>query len=245
MELHNDTQSVKSNEMTQPPKIISIEGNIGVGKSTLIDNLETYYKNENIENVIILREPVDAWNLFVDSKDNENILTKFYNDPKKFSFSFQILVLKTVLELLVQTIEKNPDCKLIICERSILSSRHVFTKMLYDSSQMNEMEYKIYESLFDEWVNSSIFTPSKIVYLNITPEISYERIAKRSRVGENVIELDYIKCCGLYHQKWIDSLSENVEVLNIDCDSDVSYNLDDEDNIGSQWVKSIVEYSKN
>jgi thymidylate kinase len=57
--------------MDQQPMIISIEGNIGVGKSTLIDNLETYYKNENIQDVIILREPVDAWNLFVDSKDNE------------------------------------------------------------------------------------------------------------------------------------------------------------------------------
>ena len=178
--------------MTELPKIISIEGNIGVGKSTLIDNLETYYKNENIENVIILREPVDAWTLFVDSKDNEKILTKFYNDPKKFSLSFQILVLKTILELLVETIEKNSNCKLIICERSILSSRHVFTKMIYDSSQMNELEYKIYESLFDEWVNSTVFTPSKIVYLNITPAVSYERIVKRSRVGENVIELDYV-----------------------------------------------------
>ena len=44
---------------------------------------------------------------------------------------------------------------------------------------------------------------------------------------------------------WIDSLSSNVEVLNIDCDSDVSYDLDDENNLGRQWVKSIVEFSKN
>jgi deoxyadenosine/deoxycytidine kinase len=240
--LHNNSQSI---DMTQRPMIISIEGNIGVGKSTLIDNLEAYHKNENIQNVIILREPVDAWNLFVDSKDNQNILAKFYNDPQKFSFSFQIVVLKTILELLTETIEKNPDCELIICERSILSSRHVFTKMLYDSSLMNELEYKIYESLFDEWVNSNIFTPSKIVFLNITPEVSFERINKRNRIEENVIELDYIKSCGLYHQKWIDSLSVNVEILNINCDSDVTYNLDDENNLGRQWVKSIVEFSNN
>ena len=83
------------------------------------------------------------------------------------------------------------------------------------------------------------------MYLNITPEVSFERIVKRSRVGENVIELDYIKSCGLYHQMWIDSLSEKVEVLNIDCDSDVMYNLDDDKNLGCQWVKNIVEFSKN
>lgn len=82
------------------------------------------------------------------------------------------------------------------------------------------------------------------MYLNITPEISYERILKRSRIGESEIGLDYIISCGLYHQSWIDSLWEDVEVLKINCDSDVTYNLDDEDNLGCQWVKSIVEFSK-
>lgn len=225
------------------PLLVSIEGNIGVGKTTLLDNLELYYKNNNIQNVIILREPIKDWMSIVDSTDNNDIITKFYKDPTKYSFPFQILVLKTVLQLLHDTIENNPRCELILCERSILSSRHVFTKMLYDASYMNEIEYKIYESLFDDWVNSEMFTPKKIVYLDISPEISHSRITKRSRVGES-ITLDYISSCGLYHQHWLEKL-KNIELMKLQCDNDVIYNLDDENNEGVQWIKKIILFSKS
>ena len=39
--------------------IVSIEGNIGSGKSTLMKNLKEYYKNNN--QVLFLKEPVDEW----------------------------------------------------------------------------------------------------------------------------------------------------------------------------------------
>jgi len=45
--------------------IISIEGNIGSGKSTLMENLKEYYKDNN--EIIFLREPVDEWSLIKDS----------------------------------------------------------------------------------------------------------------------------------------------------------------------------------
>lgn len=227
---------------TKFPLLISIEGNIGVGKTTLLDNLELYCKNNNIQNVIILREPVNDWLTFVDSSDNENILKKFYKDPTKYSFSFQILVLKTTLQMLNDVIDSDLNCDVIICERSILSSRNVFTKMLYDSSYMNEIEYKIYESLFDDWVNSGIFTPKKIVYLDISPEISHSRIAKRSRDGE-IVTLDYIISCGLYHQHWLNNIKDT-EVITFNCDNNVIYNLDDENNEGLQLIKKVLVFSQ-
>ena len=48
------------------PKIISVEGNIGAGKTTIIDNLEKYYENDS--SVIFIREPVDIWQSITDSK---------------------------------------------------------------------------------------------------------------------------------------------------------------------------------
>ena len=223
------------------PRLISIEGNIGVGKTTLMDNLELYYKINNVKNVKIMREPIDEWLSYVDSKDNENILTKFYNNPKKYSFLFQILILKTNLQVLQDFMESCHNCDLIICERSILSSRHVFTKMLYDGSYMDELEYKIYESLFDDWVNSEIFTPQKIVYLDVSPDISYSRIKKRSRTGE-IVTSDYIISCGLYHKTWLENITD-IEVMTLNCDNDVIYNLDDENNEGFQWINKIVNFS--
>ena len=52
----------------QTPIIISIEGNIGSGKSTLVDNLKQLYHNSN--DIHFLQEPVDVWNTITDN-DNK------------------------------------------------------------------------------------------------------------------------------------------------------------------------------
>ena len=87
-------------------KIISIEGNIGSGKSTILKYLKEYYKNNN--NIIFLQEPVDQWDEIRD-KNNKTILEKFYEDQTKYSFAFQMMAYISRLSLLKDTIEKNPD----------------------------------------------------------------------------------------------------------------------------------------
>ena len=62
--------------MTSPsshsrPMIISIEGNIGAGKTTIIDKLEE--KMSNRQDVVFLREPVDIWEAITDKNTNEKI----------------------------------------------------------------------------------------------------------------------------------------------------------------------------
>ena len=64
-------------------QIISIEGNIGAGKSTILEHLkETYADNEE---VAFVDEPVDIWGTICDDK-GEDILTKFYKDPTQYGF---------------------------------------------------------------------------------------------------------------------------------------------------------------
>ncbi len=55
--------------------IITIEGNIGSGKSTLCSHLKEYYANNS--NIIFLDEPIRDWLSVVDNQ-NENILQKYY-----------------------------------------------------------------------------------------------------------------------------------------------------------------------
>ena len=71
--------------------ILSIEGNIGSGKSTIIDYLKKKYNKDNINNeIVFLPEPVDEWETIKD-EENNTILQKFYADQKKYSFTFQIM----------------------------------------------------------------------------------------------------------------------------------------------------------
>ena len=73
-------------------KIISIEGNIGAGKSTILNYLKEHYANHEL--ITFVEEPVDMWG-DIKGDDNEDILTKFYKNPKEYAFSFQVMAFAT------------------------------------------------------------------------------------------------------------------------------------------------------
>ena len=103
--------------------IISIEGNIGSGKSTLVDYLKNNYTDKNI---VYLQEPVDEWNNIKD-ENNITILEKFYANQTKYSFAFQMMAYISRLDLLRNSIKNNPN-SIIITERSLFTDKYVFAK---------------------------------------------------------------------------------------------------------------------
>ena len=173
--------------------IIAIEGNIGTGKSTLLHDLQ--YIIDPLK-VILFKEAIDKWFEIKNLKE-ENILIKFYEDPSKYSFSFQIMVLKTLFEVMMQIISNNPNCEVTICERSILSSNHDVRKMLYDENLMNEMEYKLYQDIYNMWCIDEII-PNKIIYLQASPIKCFNRIHRSNRIGKSYIQLNYLQKCEKY-----------------------------------------------
>ena len=181
-------------------RIISVEGNIGAGKTTLLDELETCLLAHDQTDVIILREPVDQWTKIYDA-EGKNILERFYEDPVKHSFQFQVLIFTTMLDLVKRTVEEQPDCSIIVCERSLETSRFVFAKMLHDDGLMSDMEYKIYETLFaDETIQQ--YLPTSIVYLPTDNTTCMERIRQRNRSGEQTINETYLDKCQAYYDEY-------------------------------------------
>ena len=191
--------------------ILSIEGNIGSGKSTIIDYLKENYKNKNI---IFLPEPVNEWENIKD-KDNNTILQKFYDNQKKYSFAFQIMAYISRLNLLRETIKNNPD-KIILSERSLFTDKYVFAKMLYDSGNMEDVEFQIYNNWFNSFLDLAPI--SKMIYLKTDPKISFNRISVRNRQGEDKIPYEYIENCHLYHNNMYDIIDFDKKI--IDCTND-------------------------
>ncbi len=193
--------------------IFSIDGNIGSGKSTLLNELKSYieeYDEENIikNNFVYLPEPVDVWETLKDN-DGNTILSKFYGNMKRYSFSFQMMAYISRLSALKEIIRKNPN-KIIITERSVETDKNVFAKMLYDSENIEEIEYQIYLKWFDEFIKSVPI--NGYIYVRTSPEKSHERILKRNRDGE-VVTLDYLKNCHTYHELW---MKNNKNILTIE-----------------------------
>lgn len=187
--------------MKQNNIIISMEGNIGSGKSTLLEKLQDHFKN--YPRIIFLKEPVDEWESITD-ENGTSMLKLFYQDQKQHSFSFQMMALITRMKLLKEAIKNNPD-SMIITERSLYTDKMVFAKMLYDSKNIEIQNYKIYLNLFEMFAFD--YKIDKIIYVNTSPEICYERIAKRSRDGESNISLEYLTKCHEYHNKMLNDVS--------------------------------------
>lgn len=192
--------------------LFAVDGNIGSGKSTRVDDLKKILVSD--KTFIFLQEPVDEWNL-IKSKDGTTILEKFYGDQDKYAFSFQMMAYISRLSLLRKTIRDNPQCH-IVTERSIFTDRNVFAKMLYDDEKIEEVNYQIYLRWFDEFVDE--IKLDGIIYVHTDAQVCYDRIKKRSRTGEECIPLKYLQKCHKYHNDWI--MKKKHDVLIIDGNSD-------------------------
>ena len=199
------------------PIIISLEGNIGAGKSTFLDNLESHLGKQS--GWVFLREPVHIWDQIRD-QNGETILSKFYANPDKYAFSFQIMAYTTRLHELKRVLKENPGCIGVICERSLDADKHIFAKMLHADGLIDDVMYDIYERYFSEYEGD--LTLNGMIYVEAEPEVCFQRVAKRSRDGESNIALDYLQKCHEYHCKWIQNTETQVLTLNVNDDVEVS-----------------------
>ena len=146
-------------------KLISIEGNIATGKSTVLE----YIKTLNLP-IYFVDEPVNEW-LQIKDKNNINALQCFYQDQKRNSFCFQILAYITRLKKLMDAIKEHPN-SIIITERCIETDKYVFAKMLYEADYINSIEWETY----NYWYNcfSDISKVDLILYIATEPEECYK-----------------------------------------------------------------------
>ena len=105
--------------MTNNKQIVTIESNIGVGKSTFVQIVKN-----NIANSEIVGEPVEMWKKMKDS-DGSNILQKFYQDIPRWAYSFQNLACITRMTKIEDTIQ-NSEAEFIFLDRSLGTDKNVF-----------------------------------------------------------------------------------------------------------------------
>jgi deoxyadenosine/deoxycytidine kinase len=182
------------------PQIITLEGNIGAGKSTFLEKMRNYCRDR--EDILFLQEPVDIWGKV--KQDDKTILELFYEDQEKYSFPFQMLAYHTRYELLKDAMESamnSVKVKTIIMERSLEADRNIFAKMLYDEGKIEECNYSIYRLMSDAGLKS--LSADKIWWLNTDAEECARRIVKRGRTGEENIPLEYLQKCHQYHVDWL------------------------------------------
>ena len=195
-----------------PPLILSLDGNIGSGKSSIMRYLEKNFANYcaskgNNCKICFLQEPVSTWESMCDD-NGKSIITHFYENNERYSFAFQMMAYISRLSLLKEALKEDYD--IIITERSIYTDKNVFAKSLYDCKKMNLIEYQIYLKWFTEF--STIMKTIKMVYIRTMPEICDLRVKTRARLGE-IIPIQYLKDCHYYHEIWLNNTTSIEEGL--------------------------------
>ena len=185
------------------PTIVTIEGNIGSGKSTLLKRIQRDQSDFLKENgIVLVQEPVDQWMRMVDPQDGESIFAKYYRDPKRFAFLFQVMVFDSIIQVMDHAIVENPGCKMLLCERSVASSFEIFATMLADNGTLSPLEFQVCEMMYRNPLYAK-YMPSRILYLTTPAEICMERIQTRNRDSEDKITLEYLIKWDDYCDRWL------------------------------------------
>jgi deoxyadenosine kinase len=174
---------------------IGIAGMIGAGKSTLATALANHL------GIDCYYEPVE---------DNE-YLADFYRDTPRYSFAMQVYLLNRRFQQHQEIIWKDRSA---VQDRTIYEDS-IFAKMLADTGLMEPRDYRTYQQLFRHMSNF-MCKPSVIVYLDVSPERSHERIKMRSRNIEEVIKLEYLKALYAEYERFMKQISKVIPVIRVD-----------------------------
>lgn len=206
-----------------PLTVIYIEGNIGSGKSTLIQSLNDkpwLLRNSDIDFTAI-QEPVDEWR---DSGALSALYNKYINNSL-----FQMMVLCTRSSKL-QTAISNINCgtnldkrKVLFAERGLEFGDKAFAQV----SIVNPTEYTLYESssnairqsISDNLTTIDVSYQQHYLYLKLSPEKCLERIHNRHRDEEKLVSLEYLREIHNSHETIGKQLqSKGKHVISIDAD---------------------------
>lgn len=165
---------------------IVIAGVVGVGKSTLSQNLA------NKLNFKLMEEPVGS-NPYLDD---------FYNSPKDYAFKMQIFMLMARSKQLKQGIKIDN----VIFDRSLLEDP-IFVEVLKAQNNISERDYQVYWDFYNNVIASSLYfdpitKPDLIIYLQVSTENAVQRINNRGRESEKQVPVSYWQLLNQKYEEW-------------------------------------------
>jgi len=162
---------------------IAVCGNIGSGKTTLVEKLSKHY----------------GWTPLYESVDQNPYLKDFYDDMTRWAFHLQIYFLNSRFN---QIREIRDSKKTIIQDRTIYEDAHIFAANLHASGHISDRDYQSYLDLFNSMI-TFVHPPDLLIYLKADIPKLVQQIQKRGRNFEYGIRLEYLKNLNEHYEKWI------------------------------------------
>jgi deoxyadenosine/deoxycytidine kinase len=164
-------------------KFLAVAGNIGVGKSTLVEKL--------CEKL--------GWEPYFEPVAENPYLVDFYKDMTSWAFQSQVYFLthrmRSHFELL-----QNPTS--VVQDRSVYEDAEIFARNLYLQGNMTETDYTTYRELYNLFI-TMLPAPDLVLYLSAPVETLQARIHMRGRDFESTISAEYLAQLNKLYEDWI------------------------------------------
>ena len=164
-------------------KFVAVAGNIGVGKSTLVEKLCAKM----------------GWEPYFEPVAENPYLKNFYQDMKAWAFQSQVYFLthrmRSHFELLMNKTS-------VLQDRTVYEDAEIFARNLYLQGNMTETDYATYRELFDLFI-TMLNPPDLVLYLSAPVETLLDRISSRGRDFESTISAEYLTQLNELYKEWI------------------------------------------
>ncbi|NBV41013.1 deoxynucleoside kinase [bacterium] len=180
-----------------------VEGNIGTGKSTLLDFIA-----KHIPTISIAPEFIENWN---HTPIGHHLLESFYQDPVRWALTMEM---ESLTNRIQQHLHNQEYQNALVVERSIYSGYYCFAKNGYEQGFLTELEWNVYNAWFKFTTEKKCKLPQGFIYLQADPEVSYKRTLKRARAAEQSISKDYLQQIHEKHEQFLihkKDVSENLK----------------------------------
>lgn len=169
--------------MYNSPIICCIDGNIGAGKSTILEELEK-------RGYCVFKEDISSWEWFLDN---------YYTNPNRWAFTLQIAILNSMNDQKRRMMKSEKP--FVFIERSPLSGA-AFTRVAYKRGFMNPEEFALMNTYFERigW------RPDITLMLDTPLDVCFERIRSRNRSCESNVNYSYISSVAEEYNKIVDTV---------------------------------------
>ena len=170
-------------KLTTKGKTIAIAGNIGTGKSSLVEFLSRSY----------------GVRPFYEPNDENPYLPDFYKDMKRWAFHSQLYFLSNKFRM-HQQLEQMGG--VVVLDRTIYEDAEVFATVLRDMRKFTGRDWDTYWSFYQIILNA-IRPPDLMIYLRCSMRTLRKRIRLRGRSMEKDIPLSYLKRLEKLYDQWL------------------------------------------
>lgn len=194
---------------------IALEGNIAIGKSTMLNKLKAL----GPVTIQTIREPLGQWT----NNSGINLLEKTYENPKKWSFIFQSLVMTNLLQ------NHMAPGKVKLMERTLGAAYNVFLQLHHSNETMDHEATVALQEWYHTATDLYATDPDIIIYLRGAPELAMKRMKLRNRQEEKNIPYSYLAQVHKYYDSWLLNDMANTKIIPINADQSIDGMLRDLD----------------